>query len=197
MVQGLFWHFFGFLIVPVTWNPVYPSWDTVACPRTQSLLAFWSAGQVTEDWGPVGNRLPVTTRVRAIYRRSVWLFCDLLAISSSCCCLFASKMWENVPDFLELFRNFPVSISVLFVVPVVLLSGPSSIVMAAHEFPVFRMQQYDLHQTQVGKSTSVSIVKQRTRSWMVYLLARKVLMARLWFLCYKGILQRCFVGKKN
>ena len=73
-------------------------------------------------------------------------------------------MWENVPDFLELFRNFPVSISVLFVVPVILLSGPSSTVMAAHEFPVFRMQQYDLHQTQVGKSTSVSIVKQRTRS---------------------------------
>ena len=156
--------------------------------RSQSLLAFWSPGQnseVTEDWGPVGNRLPVTTRVRAIYRRSVWLFCDLLAISLSCCCLFASKMWENVPDFLELFRNFPVSISVLFVVPVVLLSGPSSTVMAAHEFPVFRMQQYDLHQTQVGKSTSVSIVKQRTRSWMVYLLANKVLMARLWFLCYK------------
>ena len=73
-------------------------------------------------------------------------------------------MWENVPDFLELFRNFPVSISVLFVVPVVLLSGPSSTVMAAHEFAVFRMQQYDLHQTQVGKSTSVSIVKQQTRS---------------------------------
>ena len=51
----------------------------MACPlgvhiltlsRSQSLLAFWSPGQnseVTEDWGPVGNRLPVTTRVRAIY----------------------------------------------------------------------------------------------------------------------------------
>ena len=50
----------------------------MACPlgvhiltlsRTQSLPAFWSPGQdseVTEDWGPVGNRLPVTTRVRAI-----------------------------------------------------------------------------------------------------------------------------------
>lgn len=62
-------------------------------------------------------------------------------------------MWESVPDFLELFRNFPVSISVLFVVPVVLLSGPASPVMAAHEFPVFRMQQFDLHQTQSGKSS--------------------------------------------
>jgi len=67
--------------------------------------------------------------------------------------LFIEKknMWENVPDFLELFRNFPVSLSVLFVVPVVLLSGPSSPVMAAHEFPVFRMQQFDLHQTQSGE----------------------------------------------
>lgn len=69
--------------------------------------------------------------------------------------LFFSRvnMWESVPDFLELFRNFPVSISVLFVVPVVLLSGPASPVMAAHEFPVFRMQQFDLHQTQSGKSS--------------------------------------------
>ena len=35
--------------------------------RTWSLLAFWSPGrdpEVTEDWGLVGNRLLVTTRVR-------------------------------------------------------------------------------------------------------------------------------------
>ena len=69
---------------------------------------------------------------------------------------FVIKMWENVPDFLELFRNFPVSISVLFVVPIVLLSGPASPVMAAHEFPVFRMQQFDLHQTQSGKSSPMN-----------------------------------------
>ena len=105
-------------------------------------------------------------------------------------------MWENVPDFLELFRNFPVSISVLFVVPVVLLSGPSSTVMAAHEFPVFRMQQYDLHQTQVGKSTSVCIVKQRTRSWMVYFLAKKGPDGKTLVPLLQRILQRCFVCKK-
>ena len=97
-------------------------------------------------------------------------------------------MWENVPDFLELFRNFPVSISVLFVVPVVLLSGPSSTVMAAHEFPVFRMQQYDLHQTQVGKSNSFlnglfPCKKSPDGKTLVPLLQR--------------ILQRCFVCKKN
>lgn len=69
-------------------------------------------------------------------------------------------MWDNVPDFLELFRNFPVSLSVLFVVPVVLLSGHSSPVMAAHEFPVFRMQQFDLHQTQSGELY--------TTKWSIY-----------------------------
>ena len=69
-------------------------------------------------------------------------------------------MWENVPDFLELFRNFPVSLSVLFVVPVVLLSGSSSPVMAAHEFPVFRMQQFDLHQTQSGELFTIK--------WYIY-----------------------------
>ena len=65
-------------------------------------------------------------------------------------------MLENLSDFLELFRSFPVSISVLFVVPVVLLSGHGSPVMAAHEFPVFRMQQFDLHQTQTGETPSVN-----------------------------------------
>ena len=61
------------------------------------------------------------------------------------------KMWDSTPEFLELFKNFPVSISILFVVPIVLLSGPVSPVTAAHEFPVFRMQQFDLHQNPSGK----------------------------------------------
>ncbi|CAH3192232.1 unnamed protein product [Porites evermanni] len=86
-------------------------------------------------------------------------------------------MWENVPDFLELFRNFPVSISVLFVVPVVLLSGPSSTVMAAHEFPVFRMQQYDLHQTQVGSRSS--LVNMEARPLTSDMLTRRCVVTRL------------------
>lgn len=86
-------------------------------------------------------------------------------------------MWENVPDFLEFFRNFPVSISVLFVVPVVLLSGPSSTVMAAHEFPVFRMQQYDLHQTQVGSRSS--LVNMEARPLTSDMLTRRCVVTRL------------------
>lgn len=82
-------------------------------------------------------------------------------------CFSLENMWENVPDFLELFRNFPVSISVLFVVPVVLLSGPASPVMAAHEFPVFRMQQFDLHQTQSGKTLRLikNVILKQFNDW--------------------------------
>lgn len=86
-------------------------------------------------------------------------------------------MWENVPDFLELFRNFPVSISVLFVVPIVLLSGPVSPVMAAHEFPVFRMQQFDLHQTQSGSRSS--LVNMEARPLTSDMLTRRCVVTRL------------------
>ena len=57
-------------------------------------------------------------------------------------------MFEHTSDFIELFKSFPVSITVLCVVPIVLLSRP---IDCTHEFPVFRMQQFDIHQTSVGK----------------------------------------------
>ena len=57
-------------------------------------------------------------------------------------------MWETTSDFIEIFKNFPISITVLCVVPIVLLSRP---IDGTHEFPVFRMQQFDLHQAAVGK----------------------------------------------
>lgn len=86
-------------------------------------------------------------------------------------------MWENVSDFLELFRSFPISISVLFVVPVVLLSGSASPVMAAHEFPVFRMQQFDLHQTQAGSRSS--LVNMEARPLTSDMLTRRCVVTRL------------------
>lgn len=60
-------------------------------------------------------------------------------------------MFEHGPDLLELLKNFPVSISILCVIPFVILGGPSC-VNGAHEFPVFRMQQFDLHQMPAGES---------------------------------------------
>lgn len=64
-------------------------------------------------------------------------------------------MFENVPDILEVLKSFPISLTVLCVIPFVILSGPTC-VQGAHEFPVFRMQQFDLHQTPTGKVIPVN-----------------------------------------
>lgn len=60
-------------------------------------------------------------------------------------------MFEHGTDIFEFLRNFPVSISILCVIPFVILSSPVSSVNGAHEFPVFRMQQFDLHQVPAGE----------------------------------------------
>lgn len=61
-------------------------------------------------------------------------------------------MLEHGTDILEFLKNFPISVSILCVIPFVILSGPVSCVNSAHEFPVFRMQQFDLHQVPAGES---------------------------------------------
>lgn len=84
---------------------------------------------------------------------------------------------ENASDFLELFKSFPVSISVLLVVPIALLSGHGSPVMAAHEFPVFRMQQFDLQQTLKGSRSS--LVNMEARPLTADMLTRRCVVTRL------------------
>ncbi|EDO34607.1 predicted protein [Nematostella vectensis] len=66
-------------------------------------------------------------------------------------------MFEYTSDFLELFKSFPVSVSILCVLPFVLLSGPVSPVRGAYEFPVFRMQQFDLHHPAGSRSALVNM----------------------------------------
>lgn len=84
---------------------------------------------------------------------------------------------ENASDFLELFKSFPVSISVLLVVPIALLSGHGSPAMAAHEFPVFRMQQFDLQQTLKGSRSS--LVNMEARPLTADMLTRRCVVTRL------------------
>lgn len=86
-------------------------------------------------------------------------------------------MLENASDFLELFKSFPVSISVLLVVPIALLSGHGSPAMAAHEFPVFRMQQFDLQQTLKGSRSS--LVNMEARPLTADMLTRRCVVTRL------------------
>lgn len=51
-------------------------------------------------------------------------------------------------DLLELFKTFPVCMTVLVVIPVAFLTSPAT---GAHEFKAFRMQHFDLHGVQYGK----------------------------------------------
>ena len=49
---------------------------------------------------------------------------------------------------LELLKSLPSSLCILMIIPLVLLSAPT---YSSHDFPVFRMQQYDLNGLKLGK----------------------------------------------
>ena len=51
-------------------------------------------------------------------------------------------------DLLELFKTFPMCMTVLVVIPVAFLTSPAQ---SAHEFKAFRMQHYDLHGVHYGR----------------------------------------------
>ncbi|XP_031572437.1 nicalin-1-like [Actinia tenebrosa] len=85
-------------------------------------------------------------------------------------------MLENVPDILEILKSFPVSLTVLCVIPFVILSGPTC-VQGAHEFPVFRMQQFDLHQTSTGSRSA--LVNMEARPMSSEVLTRRCVVIKL------------------
>ena len=62
-----------------------------------------------------------------------------------------SKMLGETPDLLEFLRGLPTPICLLLFVPFVLLTSQVSPVYGIKEFPVFRMQQFDMHGTKYGK----------------------------------------------
>lgn len=56
-------------------------------------------------------------------------------------------MWLEEAE--ELFKNiFPCYL--LIVLPIFIMVSPSNFVAASHEFPVYRMQHYDLHNVAHG-----------------------------------------------
>ena len=61
-------------------------------------------------------------------------------------------MWfDEANEVVEMFRSsFPLSF--LFLVPILIIISPVSPVGAAHEFAVYRMQQYDLQGSSYGQS---------------------------------------------
>ena len=57
---------------------------------------------------------------------------------------------DEASEVLEMFKHsFP--LSMLFFVPLLIIISPASPVSAAHDFAVYRMQQYDLHGSAYGK----------------------------------------------
>ncbi|KXJ26263.1 nicalin [Exaiptasia diaphana] len=86
-------------------------------------------------------------------------------------------MIEHGTDILEFLKNFPISVSILCVIPFVILSGPVSSVNGAHEFPVFRMQQFDLHQVPAGSRSALLNMEARPLSSEV--LTRRCVVTKL------------------
>ena len=61
-------------------------------------------------------------------------------------------MIDNISEFADLLKgSFPFTF--IFVIPLIILLSPTSPVDAAHEFSVFRMQQFDLQGSSFGNFT--------------------------------------------
>lgn len=60
-------------------------------------------------------------------------------------------MWlEEADGFAEIFRGY-LPFYLLVAVPIFIIMSPVSPVAASHEFSVYRMQQYDLHNVPHGE----------------------------------------------
>jgi hypothetical protein len=60
-------------------------------------------------------------------------------------------MWFEVDEIVELFRGY-IPYYLLIALPIFIIISPVNPVGAAHEFPVHRMHQYDLHGVAHGKT---------------------------------------------
>jgi len=60
-------------------------------------------------------------------------------------------MWFEADEIVELFRGY-IPYYLLIALPIFIIISPVNPVGASHEFPVYRMQQYDLHGVAHGKA---------------------------------------------
>lgn len=67
-------------------------------------------------------------------------------------------MWlEECDSFAELCRGY-LPYYLLIVLPIFIIISPVNPVAASHEFPVYRMHQYDLHGVPHGKMSIMSVM---------------------------------------
>ena len=60
-------------------------------------------------------------------------------------------MVGDTENIMALFRDMPTAVCILMIVPIILISASTSGVGASNDFPVYRMQQYDLYGTKYGR----------------------------------------------
>ncbi|KAJ4437025.1 hypothetical protein ANN_17158, partial [Periplaneta americana] len=74
-------------------------------------------------------------------------------------------MWFEADEILEIFRGY-IPYYLLIALPIFIIISPVNPVGAAHEFPVHRMQQYDLHGVAHGcRSSSVNLEARSISGW--------------------------------
>jgi hypothetical protein len=75
-------------------------------------------------------------------------------------------MWFEADEIVELFRGY-IPYYLLIALPIFIIISPVNPVGASHEFPVYRMQQYDLHGVTHGKAFNCLCLSYTTTDWFV------------------------------
>jgi hypothetical protein len=74
-------------------------------------------------------------------------------------------MWFEADEIVELFRGY-IPYYLLIALPIFIIISPVNPVGASHEFPVYRMQQYDLHGVAHGcRSSPVNLEARSVGGW--------------------------------
>lgn len=83
---------------------------------------------------------------------------------------------EGIGEIFEMFKNsFPLSF--LFFIPIFIIISPVSPVNAAHEFAIYRMQQFDHYDMKIG--SKMSLINMEARPLDAKMVTRRCVLARL------------------
>jgi len=56
-------------------------------------------------------------------------------------------MFTDTENLFEFIKNMPSSVCILMLIPILMFTAPAA---CSHEFPVFRVQQFDLNGVKYG-----------------------------------------------
>ncbi|KAL4227382.1 hypothetical protein ACF0H5_012824 [Mactra antiquata] len=83
---------------------------------------------------------------------------------------------DGIGELIEMFKNcFPLSF--LFFIPIFIIISPVSPVNAAHEFAIYRMQQFDHYDMKIG--SKMSLINMEARPLNAKMVTRRCVLSRL------------------